>query len=73
MRVCTFCGDSARAERMTTECVPSYGGAHEALGSSERLESTLPGKLSSCLRPGIQHNPPALFIHIPPTSHIYII
>jgi ribosomal protein L32 len=29
MWVCSFCGDSARAERMTTECVPSYGGAHE--------------------------------------------
>jgi hypothetical protein len=39
MGLCTFCGDSARAERMTTECVPSYGGAHEAMGSSERPES----------------------------------
>jgi hypothetical protein len=39
MGLCTFCGDSARAERLTTECVPSYGGAHEELGSSERPES----------------------------------
>jgi hypothetical protein len=38
MGVCSFCGDSARAERMTSECVPSYGGAHEELGSSERPE-----------------------------------
>jgi hypothetical protein len=37
--LCAFCGDSARAERMTTECVPSYGGTHEELGSSERPES----------------------------------
>jgi hypothetical protein len=29
---CAFCGDSARTERLTTECVPSNGGAHEALG-----------------------------------------
>jgi hypothetical protein len=39
MRVCAFCGDSARAERMTTGCVPSNVGAHEDLGSSERPES----------------------------------
>jgi hypothetical protein len=45
--LCTFCGDSARFERMTTECVPSYGGAHEELGSAEPpRESTIPGKSS---------------------------
>jgi hypothetical protein len=40
MGLCAFCGGSARVERTTTECVPSYGGAHEVLGSSERPESS---------------------------------
>jgi hypothetical protein len=39
MGLCTFCGGSDRTGRTTTECVPSYGGAHEAMGSSERPES----------------------------------
>jgi hypothetical protein len=57
MGVCAFCGDSARAERMTSECVPSYGGAHEAQDIPSSIgpigtprEPTLPGKPSSRLR-----------------------
>jgi hypothetical protein len=51
MGVCAFCGDSARSERMTAGCVPSNGGAHEELGSSERPES-----------PHHQGNPPHTFV-----------
>jgi hypothetical protein len=54
MGVCSFCGDSARAERLTTECVPSYGGTHEVLGSSERPE-----------RPHNQGNHPHTFVATP--------
>jgi hypothetical protein len=39
MGVCAFCGDGDCAQSHDLECVPSYGGAHEELGSSERLES----------------------------------
>jgi hypothetical protein len=53
MGLCTFCGDSDCASRTTTECVPSYGGAHEAMGSSERPES-----------PQSQGNHPHTFVRV---------
>jgi hypothetical protein len=53
MGLCTFCGGGARVERITTECVPSYGGAHEELGSSERPES-----------PQSQGNLPSAFVRV---------
>jgi hypothetical protein len=68
--VFAFCGDSARAERMTTECVPSYGGAHEELGSSERPESTHTENPSPDLRPYKKDTENLQYSHITAFSRI---